>query len=498
MQGRRLADRYELDSLIGRGGMAEVWRATDRRLHRPVAVKILNQLSLGDPAALERFRREALVVGRVTHPNIVAAYDFGTEDDRPYLVMELVTGQTLHDRIADGPLPIAEATRVAAQIAAALDAAHRAGVVHRDIKPQNVIVLPDGLVKVLDFGIARLQEATGGLTRTATVVGTSHYMAPEQASGQPADGRTDLYALGCVLYAMLTGAPPFPDGNAMTVLYQHLHQQPRPIRELRPEVPAALSDLVTRLLAKRPADRPESAAEVRRQLEQLNAVPGSTAVYPTMPVPGAGGTAGSAAGRASVPRAPEPTVTSYFPVEPDTPSTEPPLWRRWPVLVSAGVVGVIVVSLLVLALTSDTTNTATPQTSPSPSPSSSAPSPSPEPTATTPRGRLDELHTVIDNLTVGEIDPKAVTKLNDKIDKIADAIDEGKLDRAAKQVEELRRELMRLANDGLVSDGAYTKISEAVNRLAEVLPAADTDDGPGPDRGKDKKKKGKDHDRDDD
>ena len=225
MARRLIAGRYRLRSLLGRGGMAEVWQGLDERLDRPVAVKVLDRRALEDPTVVARFDREARAVARLAHPNIVSVYDVGVDDDMPYLVMELVHGQSLAALIDGGPISIDDAVNVAVQVCDALQAAHEAGVVHRDVKPANILIAPAGTVKVCDFGIARVSQATqAGLTRSHVTVGTAEYMAPEQASGGPVDARTDLYALGCVLYAMLTGSPPFHGDNALGVMWQHVNQ----------------------------------------------------------------------------------------------------------------------------------------------------------------------------------------------------------------------------------------------------------------------------------
>ncbi|MBM0229393.1 serine/threonine-protein kinase, partial [Micromonospora sp. ATA51] len=226
---RRLLDgRYLPEELLGTGGMGEVWRGRDLRLDRPVAIKVLTAAGLDEPMAAERFDREARAAARLTHPHIVAVYDFGTEADDSYLVMELVEGRTVAALIADGPLPVGQAVSIAMQACDGIAAAHAAGVVHRDVKPGNLIVTPSGTVKICDFGIARLPRAGGQntLTGPATKLGTGSYMSPEQALGRPVDPRTDLYSLGCTLYAMLAGVPPF-SGDPLSVLHQHVNEPPR-------------------------------------------------------------------------------------------------------------------------------------------------------------------------------------------------------------------------------------------------------------------------------
>ena len=266
----RLAGRYELDEVIGRGGMSTVYRATDAVLDRIVAVKVLSAaLAEGDPVWVARFKREARAAASLTHPGVATVYDTGVEDGTRFIVMECVPGNSLATILhTEAPLDPARAARIGAQVADALSAAHAAGIVHRDIKPGNVMVAPDGTVKVLDFGIARSIDATA-LTQTVSILGTAAYMAPEQASGQPADARSDIYSLGCVLYAILSGSPPFTGDLAAAVLHQHVNSAPRPLGDVVPSVPPALAGLVDRMLAKSPLDRPQSAGEVRDRLRAV-------------------------------------------------------------------------------------------------------------------------------------------------------------------------------------------------------------------------------------
>ncbi len=216
-----------MEEVIGRGGMSTVHRATDTVLGRPVAVKVLlAALAESDPTHIERFKREARAVAALHHPAVVKIYDTGVDEDRHFLVMEYVDGRSLDEVLRDGrPLEPRQAVKIAAQVGEALAAAHRAGILHRDIKPANVMLASDGEVKVLDFGIARpLQEAT--LTQPASAMGTAAYMAPERIRGRPGDERSDVYALGCVLCAMLTGHPPFMAAENVAVLHQQLHAEP--------------------------------------------------------------------------------------------------------------------------------------------------------------------------------------------------------------------------------------------------------------------------------
>ena len=229
-----LADRYELGPVLGEGGMARVYRGVDRQLRRPVAVKVLAAPFDRDRSFLERFRREARAAAGLSHPNIVAVFDSGSDDGTHFIVTELVEGETLADRLRrDGPMPPEEAVAVAVDIARALAAAHERGLIHRDIKPGNVMVLPDGRVKVVDFGIARA-AGSDTLTGTGVVLGSTAYLSPEQAGGQPVDERADLYALGCVLYEMLTGHVPFRADTPIATMYRHVNEDaPLPPRSCR-------------------------------------------------------------------------------------------------------------------------------------------------------------------------------------------------------------------------------------------------------------------------
>jgi eukaryotic-like serine/threonine-protein kinase len=262
---RVVGGRYELVEVLGTGGMATVWRATDRVLHREVAVKLLSQQFAADPGFLTRFRREAEHAAALNHPALVTVFDSGMAEDAPFIVMELVAGRTLRQVLDQaGQLTPAEAVRVAAAVCDALEAIHEAGLIHRDIKPAN-IVLAGASVKVLDFGIARAGGAHGE-TRTQAVLGTAAYLSPEQASGKPAGPRSDLYALGCVLFEMLTGEPPFSAESAVALAYRQVHDDPGPPSARCPGLQPALDQVTALLLAKDPDSRPPGAAAARTAL----------------------------------------------------------------------------------------------------------------------------------------------------------------------------------------------------------------------------------------
>jgi len=281
---------YEVVALLGAGGMAEVYRAKDTRLGREVAIKVVSEALGGDGGSLERFEREAKVAGSLNHPNIVALHDVGLHDGKSYFVTELLQGETLRQRLAKGPVPMATALDWAAQMAKGLAAAHERGIVHRDLKPENVFITRDGHVKLLDFGIAKLVEAaqgaephglmdetvspSGGRTGTRMVLGTPGYMSPEQVRGDPVDARTDLFGLGAVLYEMLSGRRAFPGGTVVESGYAILHNEPEP---LPPTVPPLVTQVVHRSLQKDPAQRFQSARDLAFNLELLQTPTGSTA-----------------------------------------------------------------------------------------------------------------------------------------------------------------------------------------------------------------------------
>ncbi|MDP8951701.1 MAG: protein kinase, partial [Actinomycetota bacterium] len=259
-----IGDRYSLGDLIGSGGMAVVFLAHDEVLERDVALKILREQYAGDEGFVERFRREARSAASLSHPHIVHTYDWGRSEDGGayYMAMEYVPGGTLKDRILKGgALPPRTAVEVASQIAEALEVAHGRGVVHRDVKPQNVLLTASGETKVADFGLARVANAAT-TSRSGLIMGTAGYMSPERAKGEPAGPRSDLYSLGVVLYEMLTGEVPYEDDTPATVAAKHVSEPPRSPREANPEIPGEIDALTLRLLAKDPDDRYGSATEL--------------------------------------------------------------------------------------------------------------------------------------------------------------------------------------------------------------------------------------------
>src|ERR1017187_4676814 len=277
---RLLGGRYELGGVVGRGGMAEVYRARDIRLDRVVAVKTLRDDLAGDQTFQERFRREAQSAASLNYPSIAAVYDTGEDmagpAPVPYIVMEYVEGRTLRDLLGEGRRLLPErALKIVGGVLGALGYSHRHGIVHRDIKPANVMLTRTGDVKVMDFGIARsLTGSQVTITRTAQVIGTAQYLSPEQARGERVDARSDLYSTGCLLYELLTGRPPFSGDSPVAIVYQHVREHPVPPSRVDPEIPVWADSIVLKAMAKDPAGRYQSAAEMRTDIQRaLSGVP---------------------------------------------------------------------------------------------------------------------------------------------------------------------------------------------------------------------------------
>jgi eukaryotic-like serine/threonine-protein kinase len=520
--GRLLDGRYQTERLLGSGGMAAVWRGRDLRLDRPVAIKELAGKGMGQPKAQERFDREARAVGRLSHPNIVSVYDFGTQDGDPYLVMELVEGPTVAKLLEDGPLPVADALAIASQTCDGLAAAHAAGVIHRDIKPANLILTNSGMVKICDFGVAQISDAAGHakLTASAIAMGSPMYMAPEQINGEPVDPRTDLYALGCTLYAMLAGSPPFFVGSALSIAHQQVANSPEPLCERRPEVPPAVEALVGNLLTKTPDGRPSDAAAVRARIAAVAAdaaadaapstlrrsavlaalvplgEPGSAEAPPAVLAAGlASPSDGSAvvarAGEAAADAAPEPTGGS------PPRATRRFLWAGAAVAMAAAVVLV----LLVLrpgpekAAKRPTVSSAPIAAIPPPSgvPSSSAvPSPSVthSPSAVTPAAKpatgtaatstptapalpTDPIvalrQRIQQQVNAGNLTPATASDLNHMVDDLAKAITTGNTDDETKKLKALQDKLTSLFKEGKLSAEGYRVLSGDVDQIAAKL-----------------------------
>jgi len=331
--------RYRLVRRIATGGMGEVWEADDTVLGRRVALKVLVEELAADRRATRRFVREARATARLTHPNVARVYDFGRDGGAPFLVMELLQGETLADRLAAGPLPPAEAARIAASVADALDAAHQLGIVHRDVKPANVMLTPAGEVKVMDFGIAAAADETHSTTGSG-LYATVAYVSPERVAGEPATPASDVYSLGAVLYELLCGRPPFTGSTPALVARAHLHDPPPPVRRIAPWVPPRLAEAAEAALAKDPARRPSSAAALAARLRSAARLPAAPPEPGPRPAPGPG--SGDDPG-------PEPTRA--MPAAGEVPTVQVggarPVWRRHRRRFSV-LLGVLLVALLAL------------------------------------------------------------------------------------------------------------------------------------------------------
>jgi eukaryotic-like serine/threonine-protein kinase len=294
-QPRLLGGRYELDGVVGRGGMAEVYRARDLRLDRIVAVKTLREDLARDQTFQARFRREAQSAASLNHPSIVAVYDTGEDNAGPahvpFIVMEYVDGRTIRDLLRDDRRLLPErALEITDGVLRALDYSHRNGIVHRDIKPGNVMLNRSGEIKVMDFGIARaVSDAQATMTQTAQVIGTAQYLSPEQARGERVDHRSDLYSVGCLLYELLTGRPPFTGDSPVAIAYQHVRENPVPPSRVDPELPAWADAIVLKAMAKDPGARYQSAADMRSDVQRaLSGYPVAAAMAPTVYAAGPG------------------------------------------------------------------------------------------------------------------------------------------------------------------------------------------------------------------
>jgi serine/threonine protein kinase len=449
-----LSDRYELGPELGHGGMARVLRGTDRQLGRHVAIKVLSPPYDRDQAFVERFRREAHAAARLNHPSIVAVYDTGSDDGTHYIVTELVEGETLSDLLdRGGPLPPERAVDIATGVTRALAAAHERGVVHRDVKPGNVMLTPDDRVKVVDFGIARAAGAES-VTRSGLVLGSAPYLSPEQARGEPGDERSDIYALGCVLYQMLTGQPPFHADTPVATLYLHVHEQAQPPSSVR-EVPADLEAIVLRCLEKEPAARFQSATELEHA---LRAVDNS---IPTMPLPAEDF---------------EPTAP-VEPVRPSSGSTRPPRDRRVWLLVGGLAALVLLITWAAFAFSDGKTLREAAREG---ARNSRSPSPSVTPTseALTVGDAYVALTGAIDAAQFdGGIDEGTANDLRERAEDIMVAYEENDTEEITKKIEEFDEKLTKAREEEKVTVEAADQIDVAfaafISTLGAELPAPD-------------------------
>ncbi|MEU4534495.1 protein kinase [Streptosporangium sp. NPDC023825] len=469
-----LAGRYRLDELIGRGGTGEVWRGYDLRPGWAVAVKILSP-AVADAATRERFAREARTVARVVHPNVVTVLDMGEHEGRPYLVMELLTGRDLAAELAGrGPLGVSETCHLVGQAAFGLDAAHRAGIVHRDVKPANLHLGAGGVLKVLDFGTARVAtEAATRLTSAGSVIGTAAYLSPEQILGEPGDAASDLYALGCVCYELLCGRPPFA-GPATEVISRHVHDRPDPLRRYRPDVPVELERLVLALLEKDPAARPAGGEVVRRLTATARHAPPArdlappppppmpTSVYDTVP-PAAGPVPTSASASVSgvlsaLTRGRSPGRSASIALGVVAVLVATALWALVP-SDPARQTGTAAPSAIAAVAPSSGTASSAPPPTPAMSRSASA-APPPVPVRSPPAARgwpelLPAFHrAVTDQEREGKIDHRAAREIRERIVKVARALQKGESEKARDELRKLGRDLSEARRRGrLASDG---------------------------------------------
>jgi serine/threonine-protein kinase len=467
IQGAVLGGRYELGELLGRGGMAEVYLGTDRVLQRPVAVKVLGAWLADDERFVERFRREALAAARLSHPDLVAVYDTGSDEGLHYIVMEYVPGETLADALhREGRLPAGRATAIARGVARALAVAHAAGIVHRDVKPANVMLGPDGRARVMDLGIARTLEGES-LTRTTSVLGSPNYLSPEQARGDPVDARSDVYSLGCVLYEMLSGRPPFDADSPVAVAYKHVHEDPLPPSALEPAVPAPLDAVTLRAMAKDPGDRFQSAEELAAALDD--------ATVPILPMP----TAPMPPARTTE-RIPAAEPTARLPRRTDRPP------RRNPTAILAALVVLAFLGAAAVALFGDgepvsgdpgPSRTPSPTRSRSPSPTSPSASPSPsatiEPTDPVGTAVVSLASIVEEGLADGTISEKAADEIGKHVDDALKKFSEGDSGEAIEKLDDLESKVDELVDHDEIAHSQEQRLDKAIEDLQEAMFLAD-------------------------
>ena len=475
-----LADRYELAALLGRGGMASVYTAQDLVLGRRVAVKVLDVAHVPDEA-VQRFRREARILASLSHPHIVTVFDFGADDATAWLVMELLAGPDLSQWLTrQGVMPVPLLLTLAQQVASALAEAHAAGIVHRDVKPANVMLAADGHCKLLDLGIARLVGATdthAAFTQTGMILGSVPFLAPEVISGRPSGPAADLYGLGGVLFTLLTGRPPFQGDTLTATLAQHLSASVAPPSTERSGVSVELDALVAALLAKQPQDRPTAQQAADWLARLAGGEPAAAAAMATGPDPGA-------TERLEVTPAVTRLLTVPMRIDPPTPPIVPPAPARrparprWAPTRTALTVAAVVVALLVLLLARSCTSSTPSPTAPSsltttqrsatPPGSANPPAskPPPTPTPTTFTGALQALQTAVTSAAnSGALATADDRDLQQLIDDLRQALADGKTEDLAHKLAEFTGHLQDVQHQGYLSAVAYDQILAAVQAM---------------------------------
>ena len=435
--------------------MSEIRRGDDVLLQRAVAIKLLRED--GDPRSIARFKQEAQILARLHHPNVVTVFDTGVDGGQGFIVMELVEGPTLRELLdREGRLPPERVAEIASALASALGFAHEHGVIHRDLKPANVLFMPDGRVKLADMGIARLLSPEA-LTATLTLRGTPRYVSPEQARGDQVDSRADLYSLGCVLFEMLTGRTPF-EGNLAALSYAHVHTPAPRVRSIDPAVPTEMDELVAAMLEKDPADRPQTADDVRTSLDAAMRHAAVTQTAPAEAVP--------------------PDTTRRLPVGDlrPRPSARPrrSVWA-W-VVIPVGLLAVIgVIALLARAGSDGRTNAAQPSTPGGGSPTTEQ-SPPEEPAGLSPEEAAGlVVQTVNDGVAAGEITAHAGMDIGHQMDEILRELDhDGDVEKVVEKVGELRQKVSEAFEKGeITSQARASAIDDALLGFAEALSAAE-------------------------